>query len=57
MLNKTTNSDEFFVQKAIGWVLREYGKTNPKSVVLFVSQHALKLLSKREAMKHLSKMQ
>lgn len=47
-------SDEFFVQKAIGWVLREYAKTNASSVQLFVSQNQLKPLSKREALKHLS---
>ena len=46
-------SKEFFIQKAIGWVLREYAKTNPDWVVAFVSNHALPSLSKREAMKHL----
>ncbi|MGG3449877.1 DNA alkylation repair protein [Domibacillus aminovorans] len=51
---RRATSDEFFVQKAIGWVLREYAKTRPSSVKLFVSQHRLKPLSKREALKHLS---
>ncbi|OKL36908.1 DNA alkylation repair protein [Domibacillus mangrovi] len=51
---KRANSDEFFVQKAIGWVLREYAKTRPVNVKSFVSQHQLKPLSKREALKHLS---
>jgi Predicted DNA alkylation repair enzyme len=27
-----TGSDEFFIQKAIGWALREYSKTNPDAV-------------------------
>ncbi|MFJ5621952.1 DNA alkylation repair protein [Peribacillus loiseleuriae] len=51
---RQAHSNEFFVQKAIGWVLREYAKTNASSVQLFVSQNQLKPLSKREALKHLS---
>ena len=47
------DSDEFFVQKAIGWVLREYAKTNPVAVRDFVSFNDLKPLSRREALKHL----
>lgn len=48
-------SNEFFHQKAIGWSLREYGKTNPSWVRSFVQRHELKPLSRREALKHLSK--
>ncbi|MCM3363424.1 DNA alkylation repair protein [Cutibacterium acnes] len=47
------DSDEFFVQKAIGWVLREYAKTNPVAVRDFVSFNDLKPLSRREALKNL----
>ncbi|WML42717.1 DNA alkylation repair protein [Neobacillus sp. PS3-40] len=47
------NSEEFFVQKAIGWVLREYAKTNPLVVKSFVSVNDLKPLSRREALKNL----
>lgn len=47
------DSEEFFVQKAIGWVLREYAKTNPSIVKEFVSSNQLKPLSKREALKNL----
>ena len=47
-------SSEFFIQKSIGWVLREYAKTNPEFVKEFVSTHDLKPLSKREALKHLN---
>ena len=50
---KHKNSNEFFIQKAIGWVLREYAKTNPVFVQQFVASHELKPLSKREALKHL----
>ncbi|GAL02389.1 DNA alkylation repair enzyme [Photobacterium aphoticum] len=49
------HESEFFIQKAIGWVLREYAKTDPDYVRVFVATHekALSALSKREAMKHL----
>ena len=46
-----TGSKEFFVQKAIGWSLREYSKRDPKWVVAFVKKHPLPPLSKREALK------
>jgi len=45
---------EFFIQKAIGWSLREYAKTNPKSVKEFVEESGIQGLAKREALKHLS---
>lgn len=48
------NSTEFFIQKAIGWSLREYAKTNPKIVLNFVLTSNLKPLSKKEAIKNLS---
>lgn len=48
-----SSSKEFFVQKAIGWALREYGKTNPKWVVQFVQQNTLPALSKREALRRI----
>jgi len=47
------SSTEFFHQKAIGWSLREYSKTNKKWVIEFINKHTLKPLSKREAMKHM----
>lgn len=46
-------SDEFFIQKAIGWALREYAKTNPRWVKEFCDSHDLKKLSRREALKHM----
>lgn len=45
-------SNEFFIQKAIGWALREYRKTNPAWVDDFVESTPLKPLSRREAWKH-----
>jgi 3-methyladenine DNA glycosylase AlkD len=32
-------SKEFFINKAMGWSLREYGKVNPKWVSNFIHQH------------------
>ena len=46
-------SNEFFIQKSIGWMLREYGKTNPNWVKSYVENNNLKPLSRREALKHL----
>ena len=47
------DSDEFFIQKAIGWALREYGKTSPESVLNFVNSTNLKPLSRREAIRNI----
>lgn len=47
------HSKEFFIQKAIGWALREYGKTDPVWVKDFVNKHPLPNLSKREALKRI----
>lgn len=46
-------SSEFFIQKAIGWALREYAKTNPETVKDFVYSSNLKKLSTEEALKNL----
>ena len=45
-------SKEFFHQKAIGWALRQYARTNLDWVIEFVNTHNLKPLSRREALKH-----
>lgn len=47
-------SNEFFINKAIGWILREYTRTNPDWVVHFVESNELSNLSKREALKLLN---
>ena len=44
---------EFFIQKAIGWSLREYAKTDPNWVKEFVAKQEISGLAKREALKHL----
>lgn len=46
-------SKEFFVQKAIGWALRDYARTDAEFVKNFIGNNDLKPLSKREALKHL----
>ena len=45
-------SKEFFIQKAIGWALRQYAKTDPQVVKEFVEANELAPLSRREALKH-----
>ena len=50
-INRLLGSKEFFINKAIGWTLREYSKTNPKWVQQFVKVTDLHNLSKREALR------
>jgi 3-methyladenine DNA glycosylase AlkD len=51
---KNADSKEFFIQKAIGWALREYSKTNPVSVKTFIKGNKLAPLSVREGSKYVS---
>lgn len=51
--DKHKMSTDFFIQKAIGWALREYAKTNPEAVKDFVLVSNLKKLSEKEALKNL----
>mgnify|MGYP006307548385 FL=1 len=44
--------DEFFIQKAIGWALRQYARIEPKVIKDFVKNNELSSLSEREALKH-----
>lgn len=48
--NKDTK--EFFINKAIGWALREYSKTNKKWVRSFIANNSLHSLSVREGSKY-----
>ncbi len=50
---RVADSKEFFIQKAIGWALREYSKTDARAVINFVENNELAPLSKREALKWL----
>ena len=50
-------NDEFFINKAIGWSLRDYSKTNPEWVNAFLEKYADRMvkLSVREAGKYISR--
>ncbi len=48
-------SKEFFINKAIGWALRQYSRVDPQGVRNFVAQTPLHPLSKREALKWLER--
>jgi len=50
---KHRHSKEFFIQKAIGWALREYAKTDAPAIKQFVEIANLKPLSTREALKNI----
>lgn len=53
IIRENLGSQEFFINKAIGWALRQYARTDPKAVKKFVMATDLHPLSRREAMKHL----
>lgn len=48
-----SDTDEFFIQKAIGWSLREYSKTDPEWVRRFIEEHQLSKLAVKEGSKYL----
>jgi 3-methyladenine DNA glycosylase AlkD len=54
-IKRQTKHPDFFVRKAIGWALRQYARTNAEAVLAFISATEMSPLSKKEAMKHLSK--
>lgn len=55
LVRENLGSDEFFINKAIGWALRQYAWTNPTAVKKFVkATKELHPLSRREALKNVS---
>lgn len=50
-IDRLQGSKEFFINKAIGWILREYSKTDGDWVKEFVKSRNLAPLSHREALK------
>ncbi|MEA1962274.1 MAG: DNA alkylation repair protein [Bacillota bacterium] len=50
---KNNHSKEFFINKAVGWALREYLKTNREWVKTFIDKQPLQALSVREGSKYL----
>ena len=53
IIRENLDSKEFFINKAIGWSLRQYARVDPKAVNKFVKSTPLHPLSRREALKHL----
>ena len=53
IIEENLDTKEFFIDKAIGWALREYSKTNKEWVGQFITSHQLSKLSKREGSKYL----
>lgn len=53
IIQKNSATKEFFINKAIGWILREYSKTNKEWVKEFVENNRLHPLSVRESSKYL----
>ncbi|MDK7952029.1 DNA alkylation repair protein [Lactobacillus paragasseri] len=56
ILENNLGSSEFFINKAIGWALRDYSKTNPNWVENFIRKHQAEMatLSIKEGRKYLS---
>ena len=53
IIRDNKEDDEFFIRKAIGWILREYSKINKKWVSDFIKENKLSNLSIKEASKYL----
>lgn len=47
------HDQEFFIQKAIGWALRDYSRTNPEWVRNIIALHSFSSLAVREGSKYL----
>lgn len=56
-IKPSLSSEEFFIQKAIGWALRSYAWRDLAEIIRYVDEHENKLsqLSKREALKNKAK--
>lgn len=57
IIENNLDSNEFFINKAIGWALRDYSKTNPEWVRNFIGTHSnhLAKLSITEGSKYLKR--
>ena len=51
IINSLLGSKEFFINKAIGWILRQYSKINPNWVLDFTNNTQLDKLSHKEAIR------
>jgi 3-methyladenine DNA glycosylase AlkD len=50
-----SGSKEFFIQKAIGWALRQYSRAKPEEVLDFVNRQPMAVLSYKEATRTICK--
>ncbi len=55
IIRENLGSSEFFINKAIGWALRQYTRVDPQGVRRFVAETPLSPLSAREALKWLER--
>ena len=57
ILKNNLGDNEFFINKAVGWALRDYSKFNPEWVTKFIEKNRENManLSLREASKYLNK--
>lgn len=55
IIQENLDSKEFFINKAIGWALRQYSRIDPEAVCTFVAETPLAPLSAREALKWLNR--
>ena len=53
---RLSHEKDFFIRKAIGWSMRDYGRWNPMFVRDFFAEHGQQFsnLTQREALKHLA---
>lgn len=51
LCERLADHPDFFIRKAIGWSLRQYSKSFPEAVIVFVYNHKLSNLSRKEALK------
>jgi len=55
IIRENLGANEFFINKAIGWALRQYSRVDAQAVRDFVAQTDLQPLSAREALKWLER--
>jgi 3-methyladenine DNA glycosylase AlkD len=53
LIRQMNGNKEFFIQKAIGWSLRQLSKYNPDEVIRILGNHPIQGLALREASKYL----
>jgi len=54
-IDRLIHKKEFFIQKAIGWSLRQHSRVDPVYVQALVKDRSISGLAKREALKLINK--